>query len=1077
MKTGILVAIGGALAIVAGCAQPDENGSGAQDAPTEAVIEKNILGTAYLGRQSWEDAAAAFDAALVMDPDSPLLLTNRAVALIQKGEIDAAVASLERALAIDPDYPFAHYNLGLIDNQNGRFDTAAAHFEAVAAYDPGELFTQYYLGTTLARIDRQDDAMAAYRRALELDPTHVSTLYSFGRLLIQSGDAEEGTALIRKSQEVRARSGLDEAVGGQYGEQGPFAMGIDFPGDALAAPAAIGVTWADRELSGALEDGPVIATPREVGGTAVVVVGSGRSVTALGRDGSTAVGTAPGSVASLAAGDVDGDGTVEILAADDAGVTIFDAAGGSSRITELASGGASADLALVDRDHDGDLDVFWCATGLGCRLATNDGKGSFSVAGSAEHGFALDLTGPVVEVTFSDLDNDRDIDLVVAWADGVEILTNQRDGSFDPIGAESGLGPGIAPTALAIADLDKDGFMDLVSAEDGRIRWRKNRRGAFARPVEIAETGAGSAPLLVLDFDNDGFLDLVHGTHVFRGEGQSRFAAAADGLAHPAVAVVDGDGDGDLDLVARAGSAWHLAANEGGNRNHWIRLDSRGVGDNRAGVGAKVEILAGALRQKFEVRDANPIHVGLGDREQVQSARYLWPSGVLQDEVELAANRAAEIEQLDRKGTSCPLLYAWRDGRWRFVTDFLGGAAVGYQLAPGVFNTPDSDEYVKIDGGLTRDDDGRVRLRLNNQLEEVIWFDRAELLAIDHPEGTEVFPDERLMPGPPWPGFELFASADVRPVVGARGVESGLDHTRRLAARDRDYVRDFGLLPPKGYAEPHTLELDLGELPAKRRVVLLLDGWIDYADSSANVAAAQAGLRLSPPRISVAGPDGRFSPGRSMGFPAGLPKTMTVDITEEVAGGRTRCRIATDMRIYWDRARVLVGGEDVPLRVHRAAPATAELSEGGFPEPTSPDGALPHEYDPARVRRLSPWKAHAGHYTALGDVRGRLLVSDDRFVTTKNGDQIELSFEVEDSPGPGWTRTWLLYADGFGKDMDPNSAASEHLAPIPYHGMASYPYAEARPVAEPMDREASRYVPSSPHGFTGAVPQALTAGR
>src|SRR6185503_17924315 len=99
---------------------------------------------------------------------------------------------------------------------------------------------------------------------------------------------------------------------------------------------------------------------------------------------------------------------------------------------------------------------------------------------------------------------------------------------------------------------------------------------------------------------------------------------------------------------------------------------------------------------------------------------------------------------------------------------------------------------------------------------------------------VEVFPAEG-MTSPPRP-FRLFALSGLRTPVSARD-DHGHDVLDRVSALDGRYPDDFGLLPIRGYAAPHTLTLDLG--PGSDNAVLLLTGWTDYAFSNDNVAASQ----------------------------------------------------------------------------------------------------------------------------------------------------------------------------------------------------------------------------------------------
>src|SRR5207247_6994710 len=83
-----------------------------------------------------------------------------------------------------------------------------------------------------------------------------------------------------------------------------------------------------------------------------------------------------------------------------------------------------------------------------------------------------------------------------------------------------------------------------------------------------------------------------------------------------------------------------------------------------------------------------------------------------------------------------------------------------------------------------------------------------------------------------------------------------------------------------------------------------------------------------------------------------------------------------------------------------------------------------------------------GRYTREGDVRALLMRADDMFAIAKPGDEIALSFD-EAAAGAvptSWTRTFLLLADGFSKEMDINSASPDAVEPLPFHRMTRYPY-------------------------------------
>ena len=1043
-----------------------------------------------------EVAAAKKEAeeAAALAPDAPQ--PHYLLALIARMENrgDDAIASLKHVLAADPRDLGANLVLGQVYLQQRKFEEAVATFRLAAAAEPYNVSAAYNLGVALTRGGQREAGATQMAHFQELRDSGYKT--SFGQTYLEQGryaeamastGAEAGvvdpkTPAVSFSEPPGLLPAAAPRAPGPPGAMGPALLGLALKPSEVPAALRTGgraaVTLVDLDGDGTLD-----AIDVRGGVLRVLKNDKGRFT-----DVTSAAGLLGLEARAAVAGDYDNDGRPDLLVLKPGALALFHNEGGGrfKDVTAAAQLPAYPYLALsaafVDIDHDGDLDVF--VAGLADLAATadagrplafpadfapapglllqNNGNGTFTdVTAKARIG----ASGHAIAIVPTDFDNRRDIDLLVLRYDGPPLLLkNLRDGSFADVAADAGLTARGPFLSVAAADVNKDGFTDfflgtasgpsLLALSDGRMGFR-------LQPAPEGTAGASAAQFF--DYDADGLLDLVAATpaglRVYRNTGGAftdvSATAVAEGLraaALPgaALGIGDLDRDGDEDALLATLSSLRYLRNDGGNANRSFALRLAGRVTNKGAVGAKVDIRAGSLRQKLETSAATPavapadLLFGLGRRGAPDAVRVIWVSGVVQTETELPAGsadgvRAAlEVTELDRKPSSCPYLYAWNGERFEFVSDFLGGGEMGYWLAPGVRNVPDPEEYVRIRADQLKAKAGRYELRVTNELEEVLYLDRLQLLAVAHPADVEVFPDEGMVE-PPKP-FRLLAVRDAIPPPVATD-EEGKDVRDRIARLDRRFVDGFGLQRIRGYAEEHALVLDLAGLP-EDHTRLLLTGWTDYAFSSDNVAAHQAGLVMKPPALQVQDARGAWQTVvEDIGIPVGRPQTIVVDLAGKWRGSR-RVRVVTNMRIYWDQVRVGAPVDGRGLQMARLLPVRAELGERGFSAAVSPDGREPWSYDFARASLVSPWKTMPGRYTRLGDVRELLGETDDLFVVSKPGDVVAISFEALALPPlpKGWTRTFLLDGDGFSKEMDVNSASPDVVLPLPFHGMTGYPY-------------------------------------
>lgn len=1049
----------------------------------------NNLGTAFMNQQMLERAEQKFADAYQLDPSLAIAKINQGLALLYLQRLPEAQKALDIAAQKAPNDPHTWYVLGLLYRNQNESQRSLEAFKKVVAIDSSDADARYYVASLLMELNDLPGAVAEYEKALKLNPLHASSEFGLARALQRQGKVDEARTGLERFQHI-TNAKLGSPLAHSYGEEGKYALAEDA---AIANPKVepmIPVVFTETWRSSASLT-PTKVPAAEAGGTCIidlsgdgekdlVVMGHGDEAVSIYRNMGVAGFKAlseeqtgihvRGNGVACAVGDYDNDGLSDLAFAMEDRILLFRNLGGGrfEEVTKEAGiepRNMPTGLIFVDYDHDGDLDLL--VTGVPVDggnpnvLWRNNGNKTFT---DWTRQAGLGGSGKTSSPMLADLNNDRAVDLLVAASGAAPtFFANRREGPFQ----SSTLFAGNLPSTVALATLDfnKDGWMDVVMTHNGApgiTLWRNIDGSRFERVPLPIDDAIGAKAVVPIDIDNDGWLDLAvlvqtaTGPHlrVFRNLGPAGFSDVTAKLKLDALKLkdprsllavdVDGDGAADL-LITESDGSTIVLRNVGGSRNHSLRIRLKGMADNRTGIGTKVEVFANGLWQKWEETGQPEILAGLGNSDKADLVRLLWPTGVPQDELDLASDKTHLITELDRRGSSCPTLFAWNGSKYGFVTDVIGAGVVGHWISPTNRNIPDPDEWIKIQGSQLKEQNGRFSLRFGEPMEEVNFIDQVRLVAVDHPAATAVYPNERFLSEPPFAPEKTIATSDTHPLAGAWD-DHGADVLSLLRERDHIYVKDFSNLPFAGFANKHVLTLDLGEWSADRPLLLLLHGFIEYFSASSMYAAWQAGLSPLPPSIEAKFPDGTWHKIiGDMGFPAGLPRTVVVDLTGKLPLDVTRIRISTNLQIYWDQALV-ENGPEIPgaggVRQTEMPIASANLAFRGYPQQI--EGKTPGDltYDYQQISSTGPFVPHRGAYTRYGDVTPLLRTADDKFVVFGTGEDMDLEFDGSLLPAlpQGWTRDYFFYANGFVKDMDFYEANPFLVGSLPFHRMSTYPY-------------------------------------
>lgn len=136
------------------------------------------------------EAVELYRRAREVDPASPRIPVNLALALADAGNLTGALDAYREALALAPPQPLTLVNLGIVLARRNELDSAAATYRRAIRLNPREPLAFFNLAALFARAGQPDSALANFRRASELDPSLALANFYASGIHLERGDPE-----------------------------------------------------------------------------------------------------------------------------------------------------------------------------------------------------------------------------------------------------------------------------------------------------------------------------------------------------------------------------------------------------------------------------------------------------------------------------------------------------------------------------------------------------------------------------------------------------------------------------------------------------------------------------------------------------------------------------------------------------------------------------------------------------------------------------------------------------------------------------------------------------------------------
>lgn len=1021
---------------------------------TDESKSLNNKGVGEMGYFNYSQATDTFDNLVKINQDWDLAQQNLAIALLNRqkpGDEERAMIMAESLVTKNDENLIAHYIVGILKFNQGLCEQALPHFNTIVSKDKTDAYAMYFAGQCELQNGNVEIALKLYQKAIQTD-SYLRSAYYGGFMAaqrLQNSDLAKELLNTYQKLDSNPRAKLAEI---KYTRMGPKAITQAYTQNdnklraqqKPAAPFFMSPAMLDIDSTNIQSFG--LVNMQQTQNPQLYMIQNDQLK--IFQDFLSSAQEIEKYTLNLGAGghhvawgDINNDGQIDVYITgakdqlfiqNDNGFEIIDMdTFGFTQLTSMA-------VRLSDSDHDGDLDILLLNETGQFEIWNNNLNNTFTPLSqkttlTSDKGFK--------SIYIGDLDSDRDADIVLVANDHLTLLINDRMWDYQIINS------GVFKSQINSFSLDDN---DINGRPEMNVLLDNNNTDVLElehNKIIHAHTVVGqeSTAHISLDSNGNGLQEFLkvnpQGLVLTDNEGKTLEQIMTNNISLVKVMhTINGP-----ELLFLANNKLHYVA-ASKNRLPFVLLhlsgkedDANSVRSNFSGIGASVILHSldfYSVGHSFQNltgtdQDYQALNIAAGSQVSVDFIGLEWSDGVYQTELGLQTNKLHKITETQRQLSSCPVIFAWNNGKYEFISDVLGVGGIGFAIGRHEYGQPRPWENYLLNSNQISADNGVFKIQFTEPMEESAYLDEMQIQVIDVPNQWSVTIDERMQISEPIvTGDLLYYQSIISPRLVLNKMNQ--DVTEQALLTDKIAIdiinQDKRFL---GLVDEQVITMEFEE-EMVGDYQFIMNGWVEYGYSQTMFAAWQAGIIAQAPTLEYKANGEWKTLLTEFGYPAGMPRAASVPI---FLPEKTRfLRISTNMEVYFDQLAVVKKGQPETLHEYTLQLKSANLKQVGFPQREDNKQRVP-EYDFSTIQPFWDTRYMQGAYTQLGEMTDLVKHSDNALAIIGAGEGIELQF-VDDLPKleSNFDRYYLLKFKGWAKDMDILTKGGEKLKPIPVNG-------------------------------------------